>query len=118
MTSLADPFTKQPLSRSADGNTVSGSGGKPAYIAVNGCFDFVADKDSSAEREFYDQLHEEGWDGSGPLDGIDLPSLWEEEPGCSELLESLGELKGRSILLVGNGSSIREFLLIARGASC
>jgi len=74
------------------------------------------------ERSFYDRQYLDGgwWGrsiGSSNLDTLDFCALWQEMPGSSELLQSLGDVRGKRMLLLGNGASIKEFLFVKMGAA-
>jgi len=113
------PITKRPLHPSADGVHLLDSAGSIVFTKLEGCFDFVCDAVSRDERAFYDKEHEVAWSGTASLDEIDLPRLWREGLGGGDmsLLESLGDLRGKRILLLGNGTSVHEYHLISLGAT-
>lgn len=79
--------------------------------------DYVIDVHSREERKFYDKTYESGgWATQESLDTVDFLKLWRLESGSNALLASLGDVRGKHILLLGNGTSVKEFLLVARGA--
>jgi SAM-dependent methyltransferase len=52
-----------------------------------------------------------------PVDPIALGSLWTENPWApfnSELLRLIGDLRGKTVLLLGNGVGLKELHLLAR----
>lgn len=80
------------------------------------CIDYV--HGAGEERAFYDKEHETAWSGTAPLDSIDFDQLWKDGNGGGDtnLLRSLGELWGKRILLLGNGTSVHEYLFVKMGA--
>jgi SAM-dependent methyltransferase len=113
------PITKQPLRSSVDGMHLLDSEGSVMFTKREGCFDFVSDTASRTERAYYDKEHEVGWSGTAPLDEIDLARLWREGLAGADmsLLESLGDLRGKCVLLLGNGTSVHEYHFINLGAT-
>jgi SAM-dependent methyltransferase len=102
-----------------DGHTIIGCDGRTVFChEVDGCFDFVIDEHSHDEREHYDRTYEAWADASQPVDEADFMTLWKTEPWDADLLESIGDVRGKRILLIGNGTSLKEFLFVARGAQC
>jgi ubiquinone/menaquinone biosynthesis C-methylase UbiE len=89
--------------------------GQLAFQNQDGSYDFVVDAPSQQERAHFETTYENGgwWAGTDSLDDIDLPSLW---AGSQEYLRSLGELTGKSVLLIGNGTSVKELLFVTLGA--
>lgn len=93
-----------------------------SFRQAEGCCDFVCDPASTNERKYYDEEysdHQDRWSGSEPLDSIDLAKLWREGLGGGDehLLASLGDLRGKRVLLLGNGSSVHEYHFLALGVS-
>lgn len=91
--------------------------GRLAFECHEGSFDFVVDDPSRKERAHYDAEYVDGgWTTKVPLDMVDYRSLWELDVSSKEYLQSMGNLVGKRILLLGNGTSIKEFLFVKLGA--
>jgi len=91
--------------------------GELAFENYEGSYDFVVDAPSQKERTHYDSKYAEGgWTSKESLDVIDYHDLWEDEPGSREYFKSLGDLMGKKVLLIGNGTSVKEFLFVRLGA--
>jgi SAM-dependent methyltransferase len=109
-----DPYTKGPLQVDNAGNLYTDEGGSQhVYKRVDGSYDFV--RDESAEREHYD-THYQGSVRSLDLDEIRAPWHDDCEPWYKTLVESMGDLSGKRILLVGAGRSCKEFYFAMCGA--
>jgi ubiquinone/menaquinone biosynthesis C-methylase UbiE len=118
MSRFVDPYTKQELEQDSDGNLYSEEGGrKTIYLNYDGCYDFADPKtDEPGERRFYDSRYEEA-----DLPGVDLDKIrfaWYDEtrPENGALLKSLGDLRGKRVLLLGNGTDTKELHLLELGA--
>jgi SAM-dependent methyltransferase len=116
-TNFRCPLGGEPLQRGTDSNLYDMQG-RLVFENHDGTYDFVVDADSRKEREFYDQTYANGgWHGTTePLDSIDYERLWSAEAGSREYLASIGDVAGKKILLIGNGTSLKELLFVERGA--
>jgi SAM-dependent methyltransferase len=93
------------------------SRGLLAFPDHEGTYDFVVDAPSQTERAHYDSTYAlGGWWGGTTLNAVDYDSLWTLEPCSQAYLRSLGDLRGKKILLIGNGTSVKEFLFVLLGA--
>lgn len=91
--------------------------GELAFENYGGSYDFVVDAPSQKERTHYDKEYADGgWTSKESLDVIDYYRLWKLEPGSREYFKSLGDLMGKKVLLIGNGTSVKEFLFVRLGA--
>lgn len=113
------PLTGDPLRPGTNGDLIDSSG-RVLFRSQNGCYDFVVDSESKGEREWHDQQYADGgWWGRDlkgkRLDDLNLESLW-YMPAAREYLASFGDVRGKDVLLIGNGGSPKEFLLVQRGA--
>jgi SAM-dependent methyltransferase len=115
---FVDPYTKEPLERDGDGNLFRREGdGRVVYSSHDGCNDFVhPDAELAEERGFYDEKYAEMESERLTLHSISRPWIESIYPISMTLLESLGDLTGKKILLLGNGSSFKEFYLLSFGA--
>jgi SAM-dependent methyltransferase len=111
-----DPYTKDPLQIDNEGNLYPGQDGRqPVYRPVQGSYDFV--RDNNCEREHYETEYQQG--SIRPLDlEDDIRGSWYDPctPWYKTLIQSLGDLSGKTILLVGAGRSCREFYFAMCGA--
>ena len=109
---FVDPLSKEELSLDSSGNLCNSK--SRAYESHDGCYDFVTAVNSSgSEKKYYDNKYKE----LAPMSScLPLHSLWTDVPWYSSLLESLGTVEGKRILLLGNGTSQREFYFAEAGA--
>lgn len=114
-----DPRSKTPLSREADGNLYCRDGGVvTCFRNIGGGYDFVSDNvESTEERDHYNV--EYGALRPIALSPDDLAREWHAEvfPWRQALLDSLGSLQGKKILVLGNGRSPLEFYFLTKGAT-
>jgi len=88
-----------------------------AFRSTDGTtYDFVSAGTSGEERQFFDKTYKEA--SARPISIEMCEELWFREPGFGELLESLGDVSGKRILLLGNGVSLKEFYFLKMGAIC
>lgn len=112
---FVDPVTKTPLNKDSEGNLYSNLG-----ICFNnycGSYDFVLERQClKGEKNHYDKEYSRI--DKMQVDMTSVSKLWfdETEPWYKTLLDSLGEISGKRILLLGNGTSIREFYFYQLGA--
>lgn len=113
------PINGEPLEAGKDGHLYSPQG-RLVFQTHGGSFDFAVNEASQKERAFYDSTYANGgwWGGAveGSLDNVDFDSLWALEPCSQHYLKSFGDLKGKQVLLLGNGTSVKELLFVERGA--
>jgi SAM-dependent methyltransferase len=110
------PLSGDRLEISTDGHLYDVKG-QLAFENHDGSYDFVADEPSKAERVYYDSEYEDGgpWAGTESLDSLDFNGMW-DLPGSREYFASMGDVSGKKILLLGNGTSAKEFLFVKLGA--
>ena len=115
---FVDPYTKQALDKDSEGNLYcSQEDGSRLYKCYDGCFDFVVAKQNiKVARECYDDIYSKT-DISG-LTLAEVTEYWQDDtvPWRKTMIDSLGELSGSKILLIGNGTSYREFYFLHLGA--
>jgi len=113
-----DPYTKKALEKDEEGNLVSvGDQRHNIYLYYDGCYDFsVVDTNASETRVAYDDKYDE--EGSENLSFFDVSNFWVDStvPWRRTMIDSLGSLSGRRVLLIGNGASYREFYFLLLGA--
>jgi SAM-dependent methyltransferase len=115
VTAYLHPLDHTPLALGTDGNLYDNRG-QLAFKENAGSYDFAVGADE--EKAFHDDLYTlGGWcAGTESLDALDYDALWNQEPGCIHYLHSLGDMHGKRVLLLGNGTSVKEFLFIRLGA--
>jgi len=112
-----DPRTKETLINGEKGNLYKpGAPQCIAYENQDGIYDFIAGRDDSKEREHYDAKYKRDW--FKPLSVEDCRMVWHTWPGFEELHVSMGDISGKKILLLGNGTSAKEFYFLHQGAKC
>ena len=113
-----DPYTKKALEKDEEGNLISGSDQQHnIYRYYDGCYDFsVVNTNASETRIAYDDKYDE--ESSERLSFSDVCNFWVDStvPWRRTLLDSLGSLLGRRVLLIGNGASCRELYFLLLGA--
>jgi len=108
------PETKEPLEKDSEGNLRNGGEAYPCY---DGCYDFCASNpDVKEAREAYDQHYNIGETPRLTLAAIS--GAWRDKtvPWRKTMLDSLGSLAGKRVLLLGNGRSYIEFYFAELGA--
>lgn len=108
-----DPYTRRPLQADHAGNLCNDEG-EPVYKPIHGSYNFV--RDGSAEREHYDAHYH-----SAPARCVELDEIrgpWHDkcEPWYGMLMESMGDISGKRMLLVGAGRSCKEVYFAMCGA--
>ena len=109
------PLDRRRLTAHSDGHLYD-SEGLLVFKGDRGSYDFVVGAED--ERAHYDNEYVNG--GPNParesLDTLDYNVLWDEEPWSAEYLNSIGDVRGKQVLLIGNGTSVKEFLFVKLGA--
>jgi SAM-dependent methyltransferase len=111
-----DPYTKHPLQIDKEGNLYAAQDGQhPVYSLVHGSYDFV--RENNAEREHYEAEYQQGSIRSLGIDDIRGP--WHDPcmPWYKVHMQSMGDLAGKKILVVGAGRSCKEFYFATCGAN-
>lgn len=114
-----DPYTKKILTKDDKGNLYSQlEKENVVYINYDGIYDFVEPKGGRAkERNFYDQRYKDSI-SKQKLSLNDIYQPWYDvsSPQNLTLLNSLGDLCGKRILLIGNGASFKELYFLHQRA--
>lgn len=91
------------------------------FSAYSGTIDFVNPGErETVERAHYNTQYRK-WNAHHAAAAFD-PDEWTQRwhdphwPECQALLEHLGDLRGKLVLCLGNGSSIKELYFLTRGA--
>ena len=116
--SFVDPDTKQVLDRTPEGDYRCTRNGRTiTYVCHDGCCDFVGDdRTVQNKRHIYDDVYARS--AGGPITLTQVTEAWQDPtvPWRKTMLESLGDLSGKTVLLLGNGSSYKEFYFLLLGA--
>jgi SAM-dependent methyltransferase len=117
-TIFVHPYTKRVLERDADGNLFCLEGDRrDVYKCYEGCFDFsMANADVRKTRDVYDEFYMREQTSKVTLADVTEPWLDDTFPWRRTMLENLGSLSGRQVLLLGNGASYKEFYFLHLGA--
>lgn len=85
------------------------------YKNYNGCFDFVRSADD--EKIHYDDKYTKIQPNEITIE--DVKRRWKDDrhPSFQVLLSSLGDLHNKSVLLLGNGTSVKELHFLRCGAN-
>ena len=112
------PDTKAELRSDVRGNLFDPS--RPGVIVFapkEGCYDFASSPwEAAGDRDFYDLRYESLSGEPRRLSVEELRAEWDAETGFQALLAAMGDVRGKKILLLGNGMSSKEFYFVAMGA--
>jgi SAM-dependent methyltransferase len=112
------PYTKKVLERDSEGNLFSVEGNRrELFTCYDGSYDFsAANSNLREERHIYDEFYVRGQSSGLTLAAVTEP--WQDDtvPWRRTMLENLGTLSGRRMLLLGNGESYKEFYFLHLGA--
>jgi len=114
---FVDPFTKQELVQDNVDNLYCSNGDGHQYICYDGCFDFVVCNNGvRTAREIYDDAY--SVTNNNEMTIAAVSEQWHDItiPWRKTMMESLGKLSGKQILLLGNGASYKEFYFLLLGA--
>jgi len=113
------PKTKELLQADVRGGLhKAGDPGNILFEKVDGIHDFLPSNRTNEEREYYDDFYNHPTDALAVLTRTDLLEAWDEVPGFKQLLHSVGDLSGKKVLLIGNGTSLKELYFLFLGARC
>jgi len=112
------PYTKRILEVDSEGNLFCVEGDRrDVYRCYNGCYDFsVANADVKQARDAYDEFYARGKPEALSLAAISQPWFDRTVPWRRTMLQNLGSLSGKRVLLLGNGASYKEFYFLHLGA--
>jgi ubiquinone/menaquinone biosynthesis C-methylase UbiE len=112
------PYTKGALERDADGNLFGRNGNQDdVYSCTGGCYDFLsANPNVSAARSAYDEHYASDVTEVLTVSAVTRPWFDATVPWRKTMLQNLGSLTGRRVLLLGNGESYKEFYFLHLGA--
>jgi len=118
MQNFVHPNTKAPLQSDSEGNFFCLADNKRiVHQCHDGCCDFVtASSDVRQAREAYDEAYARAH--TPFLTEAAVTEAWHDKtvPWRKTMLQSLGPLSGRRVLLLGNGASFKEFYFLLLGA--
>lgn len=114
MPEFVHPLTREPFLADAEGNLRAADAVVPF---VESCYDFVRLDDATEDRAYYDECYRHGCSPSGPTLSVEsIRRLWECDSSFLLLYDCLGDLNGKTILLLGNGESLKELRFVGEGA--
>ncbi len=115
---FVDPYTKERLKLDTDGNPYFETGsGRVTYHSYDGVIDFTRPADASlAEQSYYDKQYSQLEPLHITLEEVRYHWFDDTRPENRLLLESLGDVSGKRVLLLGNGTSVMELYLLVLGA--
>lgn len=115
---FVDPYTKQHLSEDGEGNLYYQDGTQRiVYINHGGVFDFThTGTRRQEERAHYNDQYRTVQSQCPSLDAIRDAWYDKTRPENLILLQSLGDLSGKRVLLLGNGTSNMELYFVSLGA--
>ena len=112
------PYSKKPLEVDSEGNLFCRDGDRrDVYRCYDGCFDFsAANADVKQARDAYDEFYGRGKPEVLTLAAITRPWFDRTVPWRRTMLQNLGSLSGKRVLLLGSGASYKEFRFVHLGA--
>lgn len=114
---FVDPKVKAALGKDEKGNLFYHDGKQcHVYRNYDGIYDFVCGGESAKEKSHYDTKYAKT--RLGPLSLEDVSKEWFDtsSPENLILLQSLGNLRNKKVLLLGNGTSFKELYFYCLGA--
>jgi ubiquinone/menaquinone biosynthesis C-methylase UbiE len=118
-THFIHPVTKETLFRVGDGALVlEAQPHRPVCQQRQSVYDFASLTETEGDRPHYDGVYAQDAPRHpvAPWDEWERP--WRASPDARQLLASLGELEGKTVLLLGNGMSCKELHFLTLGARC
>jgi SAM-dependent methyltransferase len=113
------PATKEALFRAADGALVAKAQPQhPVCREVQAVYDFASMTHPDGDRPHYDGVYARETLPGSPISRENLQRQWRASPDLRQFLASLGDLEGKTVLLLGNGVSSWEFYFLPLGARC
>ena len=112
------PYTKNFLEKDAEGNLFCRKDDRcDIYRCCDGCYDFTTENPNVKEaRVAYDEFYARGCVERLTLAAVTQPWLDATVPWRKTMLQNLGPLSGRRVLLLGNGASYKELYFLHLGA--
>jgi ubiquinone/menaquinone biosynthesis C-methylase UbiE len=112
--SFIDPVTKKTLVKDNNGDLFCE---KRKYKCYAGIYDFITENTEIwQEREFHEKIYKN--EKQRIVTEEEIKNDWNNDiyPFYKTYLESMGELKNKKILCVGNGDKIKELYFLTQGA--
>lgn len=111
------PRTKTPLIKDVKNNLCEQDNPENIiFVNDNDIYNFVGQQSDDVERDQYDNFYSSADDRI--LSKEDFIKMWQLFPGFKYLFESLGDISGKKMLVLGNGKSLKEFYFLQLGAKC
>lgn len=116
-TIFVHPTTKEALCRTTDGTLVlETQPQRPICGPVQEAYDFASLTNPEGDRSYYDHVYAGESPHAMPVSCEYLERQWRASSDLRQFLASLGDLAGKTVLLLGNGVSPREFHFLPLGA--
>jgi len=111
------PISKKPLFYNKQKDLFQADGPENILFKnYNGSYDFVREDITHDDRLFYDERYEELIGKKNTLTSDCLKRMWKEQAGFPFLLNCMGKLQNKRVLLIGNGTSYKELYFLLMGA--
>lgn len=112
--SFIDPITKDALVKDVKGDLYFG---KSKYKCYSGTYDFIPENSElRQERDYHEKIYTNKKLHKMTKEQIKEDWFNDIYPFYRKYLESMGELKNKKILCVGNGDTIKELYFLMKGA--
>lgn len=113
------PVTKEALFKAADGALVfETQPHRPVCRGLQAVHDFASMTNNNGDRTHYDAVYARESSDGPPISCEDVERQWRASLDLRRLLASLGDLEGKTVLLLGNGVSRKELHFLPLGARC
>ena len=107
------PITKEKLIKNSTGDMFpEGSPENKILRSIGGSYNFVTLYNNSNDLSYYDHYY----DNINQNINYKLESLWDQKTTYKLLHGKIGDVKGKKMLLLGNGTSLKELLFVSEGA--
>ena len=112
------PISKRPLIPDPEGNLMYAGQEQSVLRHIDGCYNFTDFLEAhTQEQAHYDSHYHHS---HKPETGVELTkeylkNLWDGNSSFNLLYETVGDIQGKDILLLGNGTSVKEFSFVMEG---
>jgi ubiquinone/menaquinone biosynthesis C-methylase UbiE len=118
-TRFVHPVTKEALFRASDkGLVLPMQPHHPICRERQAVYDFASITEDEGDRTHYDGVYAREAPSRFPVSCEELTRQWQASRDLRQFLASLGDLKGKTVLLLGNGVSCKELHFLTLGANC
>ncbi len=112
------PFTREPLIADGQDNLCCLNDRSAILLRpVGGCYDFVVLQESTEDRRYYDEHYHLGSEAADEdISVASIRRIWERNSSYYLLYDTMGDVCGKNILLLGNGTSPKELRFVTECA--